>query len=121
MKKIEKKDMMVDDRELPELKGMKLLSPDQIKQLILNEFSIDDAELMEKKRNAGEFRKLYVYSLKCFSPLKLGEIGDLVGLDYSAVSRLCIRFEEMIKFQGNLKRLFTRLKKSIKKAGFLND
>ncbi len=115
-KKIAKESLLKDDRELPDLKVMKSLSPEEIKKIIIDEFKISEQDLYQNRRNASNYRKLFTYCLKRYSLLNLKEIGNLVNLDYTGVSQLCKRFEDLLRKKGEMNILFDRFTKRLNKV-----
>ena len=114
LKKVENNKLVEDVREIPDMKNLNLISANQIKSYILDEFNIEESSLHIKRSKSGEYRKLYVYALRQFSPLKLREIGTLVGLDYSAISIMCKRFEDSFRTNSKNKAIFNQLEGRIK-------
>ncbi len=78
-------------RELPDLKGLRRLNKNEIKEIILKTFLIKEEELHIKKRN-NCYRKLYLYGLKRYTDLSTKDIADLCKIDYAAASKMITRF-----------------------------
>jgi hypothetical protein len=78
-----------EERELPELKNLKQeikeMNAKEIGEIIKRTFKIDK-EILFKKKKGNIYRNLYMYGLKKFSQMKLKEIGELFGIDYSTVT-----------------------------------
>ena len=83
--------VMGEIREKPALKSLRRLQPEDISRIICRRFKVKK-ELLYRKRKNNHFRKLFLYGLKKYSDLRLREIGDLVGMDYVAVSQMVRRF-----------------------------
>lgn len=80
-----------DTREKPDLKHLNRLNRKDIKDIVLRTFHVEEKELLIKKRG-NIYRKIYLYGLKKYTNLSLNKIGDLSGMDYSAVSQMIKRF-----------------------------
>lgn len=80
-----------DTREKPDLKHLNRLNREDIKDIVLRTFHVEEKELLIKKRD-NIYRKIYLYGLKKYTNLSLREIADLSGMDYSAVSQMIKRF-----------------------------
>ncbi len=90
-RKIEADLRMGEIREKPALKSLRRLQPEDISRIICRRFRVK-RELLYKKRKNNHFRKLFLYGLKKYSDLRLREIGELVEMDYVAVSQMVRRF-----------------------------
>ena len=90
-RKIEADLRMGEIREKPALKSLRRLQPEDISRIICRRFRVE-RELLYKKRKNNHFRKLFLYGLKKYSDLRLREIGELVEMDYVAVSQMVRRF-----------------------------
>jgi len=71
-------------------------------------FSVTKAEIFSKKRG-NIYRKIYIYAMKRFSPLKLNEIGEILNMDYSAVSESNRRFREKMKKDESIMNMVKQL------------
>ncbi len=91
MLKLKLENLKTDYREKPDLKKMNKIKPEQIKESILRIFQIEENDLFNNKRK-NDFQKLYLYGLKKYSKLNQREIGNMFGIDYSAVSQKVKRF-----------------------------
>jgi REP element-mobilizing transposase RayT len=80
-----------DKREKPDLKKLSKITPSQIRESILGIFQIEEKVLFNNKRK-NDFQKLYLYGLKKYTKLNQKEIGNMFGIDYSAVSQKIKRF-----------------------------
>jgi len=83
-------------REVPETKGVRAYTPEEIIQKVMNEFSIGREEIFNRKRG-NFFRNMTLSLLKQFTSMSLKEIGELFQMDYAAVSQACKRYEEKVK------------------------
>ena len=69
------------------------------------------------KRAGNVYRKLMIYGLKRYTELSLKEIGDHLGMDYSAVAQMHTRFNREIEFRPGEKKLRDRLDAEVRKLG----
>ena len=78
-----------DKRELPELRGLEYeissLNVEDVKKAIKDLLQVEENELYKRKKGSI-VRELYMYGLKKYTQLKLKEIGEIFGLDYSSIS-----------------------------------
>jgi DNA-binding MarR family transcriptional regulator len=78
-----------EEGELPELKNLKReikeINAKEIGGIIKRTFKIDK-EILFKKKKGNIYRNLYMYGLKRFSQMKLKEIRELFGINYSTVT-----------------------------------
>jgi hypothetical protein len=91
MSKFKHENLEKENREKPDLKKLSKITPVQIKESILRIFQIEENVLFNNKRK-NDFQKLYLYGLKKYTKLNQREIGNLFGIDYSAVSQKVKRF-----------------------------
>jgi len=71
--------------------------------LISNTFQINTEELLAKRRG-NVYRLLALYLIKNYTALSLKEIGEILSMDYTAVSQAARRFEEKISKDKSLKK-----------------
>ncbi len=83
-------------REVPDTKGVRTYTSEEIIQKVMDEFSIGREEIFNKKRG-NFFRNMTLSLLKQFTSMSLKEIGELFRMDYAAVSQACKRYEEKVK------------------------
>jgi putative transposase len=98
-----------DKREIPELEKLEnaifQVKSEEVKKVILDLFNIEEDKLLSKKKN-NVARYLYMYGLKNFTDMRLKEIGDIFGLDYSTISANISRF-----LKNNNKEIFEYITK----------
>ena len=80
-------------REIGELKRLRKLTEEDVRRTIIEIFGIEQKQLVEKTRG-NIFRKLYLFGLKKYTEMSLKTIGQLVGMDYAAVSELIRRLDK---------------------------
>ena len=85
------------NREIQETKFKEACKADEIINNMLEVFEVEKKEIFSKKRG-NMYRQLALYSIKRFTSLPLNEIGELFGIDYTAVSQAFRRFEKRIKY-----------------------
>ena len=78
-------------REVPAVKGLDRVGVEEIKGIIKKMGPKGKGDLFEK-RKGNAWRKLLVYGLKRYTDLGLKEIGELLGMDYTAVGQAHSRF-----------------------------
>ena len=93
-------------REVPETRKINTKTSDEVIKAIERNYKISKKDIIEKKKG-NIYRKLSMYLVKKHTDLKLGQIGDIYNMDYTAVSQSCSRFER--EMSGN-KRLNKMLK-----------
>jgi len=69
------------------------------------------------KRAGNVYRKLLIYGLKRYTDLSLKEIGDHLGMDYSAVAQMHARFNRELDVRPAEKKLRDRLDAEVRKLG----
>jgi len=103
-----------DVREKPDLKKLRTFTAEEICEIIAEVFEISEEELYSKKRG-NVYKKLYLYGLKNYSELSLKEIGNIVGMDYSAVSQEVRRFVLASKKDEHLKSMIEKIKRKLRR------
>ena len=101
-------------REKPALKSLRRLQPDDIARIITRRFKVKK-ELLYRKRKNNNHRKLFIYGLKKYSDLRLREIGELVGMDYVAVSQMVRRFVLAAIDDNEIKLMIDRFERELRK------
>ena len=91
LKKLKSVTKKSDHREKPDEKHFRMLNREDIRNIILRKFQVNEKDLINKKRG-NIYRKIYLYGLKKFTDLSLREIGDLFDMDYATVSQMVKRF-----------------------------
>jgi REP element-mobilizing transposase RayT len=118
LKKVKMKLMPKDKREIPELKSLRKLSEKDMKTIIIEEFNLDEKELYKKKR-MNQYRKLFIYGLKRYTDLRLKEIGEIMDMDYSAVSELVRWHLRESEKDENIKLMIQQFDEAVKKKIFI--
>ena len=57
---------------------------------------VEEDEIMSRKKG-NPYRKLFVYMLRKFRGMSLREIGEMMGMDYGAVSELARYFSREVE------------------------
>jgi REP element-mobilizing transposase RayT len=113
MRKVKGKLSDNDKREIPHYKKLSYYSLVEIRDLIRNEYEIEDEDMMQK-RKGNRWRRLFIYELWKYTEMSLKEIGELFRMDYSAVSQNVRRIDEEIRSKGEMKELVSRLERAMK-------
>lgn len=113
-RKVEANLRMGEIREKPALKSLRRLQPDDIARLIIRRFKIKK-EIFFRKRKGNSYRKLFIYGLKKYSDLRLREIGELVDMDYVAVSQMVRRFILEAIDNNEIKLMIDRFERELRK------
>lgn len=85
-----------DDREEMGIREARQIEADDIFEILLADMRIAENEL-ESRRRGNVYRKLLVYGLRRYTDLSLRDVGELLKMDYGAVSELARKFEREIK------------------------
>ncbi|MCD6453728.1 MAG: transposase [Candidatus Aminicenantes bacterium] len=101
------------DREIPESKKLSLIDLEKVEKAIVEELKIEREELYAK-RKGNVWRKLFIFLLKEFTPLKLREIGKRMGMDYTAVSQSAKRFQKELKKDKGLQEVVERVRRRLR-------
>jgi putative transposase len=101
-------------REKPALKSLRRLQPDDIARIISRRFNIKK-ELLVKRKKGNVYKKLFLYGLKKYSDLRLREIGEIVDMDYVAVSQMVRRFVVESVDNNEIKLMIDRFERELKK------
>jgi hypothetical protein len=100
----------VRPREVPAIKKiLRQVQPERIIRVIIKELKIDKEELL-RKRSRGYGRGLLMEMLYQYGGMNQREIGDLMGIDYSAVSVGRKRFQALQKKDNTLVRQIEKMK-----------
>jgi REP element-mobilizing transposase RayT/DNA-binding transcriptional ArsR family regulator len=101
-------------REIPSLRGiLRYRSRDEILKVISDETGKQDGGILKRK---GALRQMAMELLYKYGGLKGGEIGEIMGLDYSTVSQGRKRLRERLKKDKELQGLMGRLERKLSKA-----
>jgi len=115
----EKRKGVDKDIELPEFRKLKQVSKENVLQLIVENFEVSEAEIFNNRRG-NIYRKLFIYGLKRYTPLKVREIGELYGIDYQAVSSQLKYFKRQIDMNIDLLKMKEKFDKLISKQSRLS-
>ena len=100
------------DREIREVKEFRRLSAEDLMEIIMREFRIGEDQLKSKKRG-NLYRKFFVYMLRKHTGMSLRDIGELMEMDYGAVSELARYFGKEIEKNKEIKKMVERVNKAI--------
>jgi len=101
-------------RELPSLRGiLRYRSKDEILKIISDETGKDQRGILKGK---GALRQMAMELLYKYGGLKGGEIGEIMGVDYSTVSQGRKRLRERLKKDKELQGLMGRIKEKVSKV-----
>jgi putative transposase len=104
---------LVRSREVPAIKKIwKQVQPERVIKVIAEELNIDRGELL-RKRNKGYGRGLLMEMLYRYAGMNQREIGDLMGIDYSAVSVGRRRFQALQEKDKDLMRQTEKIKNQL--------
>jgi len=119
IKKISPKSRKSDLREKPDLKHLTRLNRENIKNIILKTFQVKAKELLTKKRG-NIIRKIYAYGLKKYTDLSLLEIGELLEMDYAAVSQMVKRFTSDLEKNSDLEMMVRKFDEEVRNYQMFN-
>ena len=88
------------------------MQPERVIKVIAEELNIDRGGLL-RKRNKGYGRGLLMEMLYRYGGMNQREIGDLMGIDYSAVSVGRRRFQALQEKDKDLMRQTEKIKKRL--------
>jgi hypothetical protein len=113
VKKFCPKAIKSDQREKPDLKHLTRLDRENIKSIIAQTFLVEEKDLFSKKRG-NIYRKIHLYGLKKYTDLNLREIGDMMDMDYAAVSKMVKRFTVDLEKKGNFGSMVKKFEEQVK-------
>jgi putative transposase len=119
-KKMKRVDELLDDREQPDVREARLVNADDIIEIMVVDMRIVEEDLW-KRRHGNIYRKLLIYGLRRHTANSLKEIGEIMEMDYSAVSALARRFERDVRSNLISRRLAERLAKEVMKRRLLKE
>jgi REP element-mobilizing transposase RayT/DNA-binding transcriptional ArsR family regulator len=103
-----------DKREIPSLRGiLRYSSEDEILKVISDETDEGEDGILKGK---GALRQMAMELLYKYGGLKGGEIGEMMGLDYSTVSQGRKRLRERLKKDKELQGLMGRIEEKLSKV-----
>ena len=101
------------DREIREVKEFRRLSAEALMEIVMREFRIGEDQIKSRKRG-NPYRKLFIYLLRKHTGISLREIGELMKMDYGAVSELARYFGKEIEKNKEMKKMVERVSKEIR-------
>lgn len=107
-----------DEREQPDIRDAVRVEADDILEIMMVDMRIAEDDIRSRKRG-NVYRKLLIYGLRRHTASSLKEIGEIMGMDYSAVSGLARRFEREMETHKNHRLLAERLAKEVMKRRVL--
>jgi len=110
----------LNEREQPDARDMGLVNADDIFEIILADMRIAEDDIWKKQRG-NVYRKLLIYGLRRHTANSLKEIGEIMKMDYSAVSALARRFESEMKTDKTSRRLAEQLGREVMKRRIRKD
>ncbi len=105
---LKKIDKLGKKREIPELRRIDTKTSGEIIKAIEKKYDLSKKDIIKKKKG-NEFRKLSLYLIKKHTDLKLEQIGEIYGMDYTAVSQSCSRFEREISGNKKLNKMIKEI------------
>jgi putative transposase len=101
-------------REIPSLRGvLRYRSRDEILKVICDETDRAEREILQEK---GPLRQMAMELLFRYGGLKGVEIAQMMGLDYSTVSRDRKQLREDVERDATLKKLMARVEGELSKV-----
>jgi len=119
-KKMKKVGEVLAEREQPDVREARLVNADDIIEIMIVDMRIVEEDLW-KRRHGNVYRKLLIYGLRRHTANSLKEIGQIMKMDYSAVSALARRFEKDMRSNQNSRRLAERLAREVMKRRLLKE
>jgi chromosomal replication initiation ATPase DnaA len=116
--KVKRSGKALDEREQPDIRDAVRVEADDILEIMMVDMRIAEDDVWSRKRG-NVYRKLLIYGLRRHTASSLKEIGEIMSMDYSAVSGLARRFEREMKTHKNHRRLAERLAKEVMKRRVL--
>lgn len=112
--KLEKAGGMIDEREQHEIRDMRLVNADDIMEVMFVEMRIDEDMVWQRQRG-NFYRKLLIYGLWQHTANSLKQIGEIMKMDYAAVSAMVRIFKKEMKTDKACRLLAERLAKEVMK------
>jgi len=95
-------------REVPQTRRIDTITSDEIIKAIEKKYNIRKKDIMEKKKG-NILRKLSMHLIKKHTDLRLGQIGKIYDMDYTAVSQSCSRFQREISRNKRLSKMIKEI------------
>lgn len=96
LKKLKNAGGAINEREQPDARDLALVNADDIMEIMLVEMRISEEVIWQKPRG-NVYRKLLIYGLWHHTASSLKQIGEIMNMDYSAVSATVRIFEKEMK------------------------
>ena len=113
-KKIESNGRGIDDREQPDVRDMSLVNADDIMEIMLVEMRIAEDSIWQRRRG-NMYRKLLIYGLWQHTANSLKQIGEIMKMDYAAVSAMVRIFKREITQNKDSRKLAEQLAREVVK------
>jgi putative transposase len=104
-----------EKREIPESKHSRLVSADEIINLLVSITRVDKEEIY-KRRRGSTVNHLAIYLMKEKTDLSLKAIGRLFSMDYAAVSIAAKRFKGQLQKDNNARILLAKALRGLEKC-----
>jgi putative transposase len=102
----------IDFNCLTEVRKMKSIPPDKLRQKIVEVLNIEEKTLTEKTYR-NHVRKTYLYLLKKHTTLKVSEIAELVAMNQHSAGELIRRFEKEIEQNEEIKKMIEKIEERL--------
>jgi putative transposase len=119
-KKMKRAGEVLDEREQPDIREARLVNSDDIIEIMIVDMRIMEEDLWNR-RHGNVYRKLLIYGFRRYTAKSLKEIGQIMKMDYSAVSALARRFEKDMRSDQTSRRLAERLAKEVMKRRLMKE
>jgi REP element-mobilizing transposase RayT len=113
-KKLKMGGRAMDEREQPDARDASLVNADDIMEIMIVDMQVSEEEIWKRQRG-NVYRKLLIYGLWRHTANSLKKIGEIVKMDYSAVSAMARSFEKEMKSDKTSQYLAERLAKEVMK------
>jgi putative transposase len=113
-KKMKKAGEMIDEREQPDVRDMSLVNADDIIEIMLVEMRIAEDSIWTRRRG-NVYRKLLIYGLWQHTANSLKQIGEIMKMDYAAVSAMVRIFKKEMKTDRASRLLTEKLAREVMK------
>jgi len=105
---------MIDEREQPDVRNMSLVNADDIMEIMLVEMRIAEDDIWLRRRG-NVYRKLLIYGLWQHTANSLKQIGEIMKMDYAAVSAMVRIFKNELTTDKASRLLAERLAREVMK------
>ncbi len=104
----------IDEREQHDVRDMSLVNADDIMEIMFVEMRIAEDAIWQRQRS-NVYRKLLIYGLWQHTANTLKQIGEIMKMDYAAVSAMVRIFKKEMKTDKACRLLAERLAKEVMK------